>query len=527
MKTTNLFRMVAMFVLAIAGALSASAAGALTVSRTAMTSDGNLNYQNFEVQATTAGTHYADFWLCPAHSAKDGYTKYGVYVNGELIGTITPDKSGWQAIRLDGDASIQLKNGQNIISVATKAPKIPYVERICIADNKEDANIDHTAYDEFFANAKLGIITEPKQSYEMPLSFASNATNAASMVMRTSQTLRYTAMKYIYFVKDDIASITFTSEVPHISDAVLAGYGAIKIPYEDTSNNAEFPQSISSNGGIGGIGGGDIEYVDPNKFWIMHAESEDMQQYNYHKESQARKGHQESTIKFVVPETGYYLVRVTTTANDIVSVADIDVSDGDYYEPEPISCTKFDCVIPADGNEYLSFTNCYDQENDDPIIYVHGQNGNIVGFDDDCAGKWRSRYDLCNHDAAIVQQYKQATTAISVSSYSTDNPVSKCTVLARIPLAETYSSPSRTSDENNSVEFPKAVTIGSNIEIISDDVIKHLSAHNVYGTPVGRVDANDTQLDIPTASLNLNKTGLYILTVETVSGVESARILVK
>lgn len=74
MKTTNLFRMVAMFVLAIAGALSASAAGALTVSRTAMTSDGNLNYQNFEVQATTAGTHYADFWLCPAHSAKDGYT---------------------------------------------------------------------------------------------------------------------------------------------------------------------------------------------------------------------------------------------------------------------------------------------------------------------------------------------------------------------------------------------------------------------------------------------------------------------
>lgn len=93
------------------------------------------------------------------------------------------------SIRLDGDASIQLKNGQNIISVATKAPKIPYVERICIADNKEDANIDHTAYDEFFANAKLGIITEPKQSYEMPLSFASNATNAASMVMRTSQTI--------------------------------------------------------------------------------------------------------------------------------------------------------------------------------------------------------------------------------------------------------------------------------------------------------------------------------------------------
>lgn len=60
MKTANLFRMVAMLVLAIAGALSASAGGALTVSRTAMTSDGNLNYQNFEVQATTAGTHYAE-----------------------------------------------------------------------------------------------------------------------------------------------------------------------------------------------------------------------------------------------------------------------------------------------------------------------------------------------------------------------------------------------------------------------------------------------------------------------------------
>ena len=61
MKTTNLFRMVAMLVLAIAGALSASAAGALTVSRTVMTSDGNLNYKHFEVQTTTAGTHYAEF----------------------------------------------------------------------------------------------------------------------------------------------------------------------------------------------------------------------------------------------------------------------------------------------------------------------------------------------------------------------------------------------------------------------------------------------------------------------------------
>ena len=246
-----------------------------------------------------------------------------------------------------------------------------------------------------------------------------------------------------------------------------------------------------------------------------------------HKESQPKRGKEQTALNFIVPETGYYLVRVSTTANDVVGTADIDVADGDYYEPEPISCTKFNCVIPADGNEYLSFTNCYDQENDDPIIYVHGKGGNIVGFQDDCAGKWRSRYDLCNHDAAIVQKYKQATTAISVSSYRTANPVSKCTVLARIPLAETYSSPSRTSDENNSVEFPKAVTIGSNIEIMSDDVIKHVSAHNVYGTPVGRVDANDTQLDIPTASLNLNKAGLYILTVETVSGIESARILVK
>lgn len=60
MKTTNLFRMVAMLVLAIAGALSASAGGALTVSRTAMTSDGNLNYKHFEIQASTAGTHYAE-----------------------------------------------------------------------------------------------------------------------------------------------------------------------------------------------------------------------------------------------------------------------------------------------------------------------------------------------------------------------------------------------------------------------------------------------------------------------------------
>jgi hypothetical protein len=60
MKKRILFRVVAMLVLAIAGALSASAGGALTVSRTALTSDGNLNYKHFEVQATTAGTHYAE-----------------------------------------------------------------------------------------------------------------------------------------------------------------------------------------------------------------------------------------------------------------------------------------------------------------------------------------------------------------------------------------------------------------------------------------------------------------------------------
>lgn len=56
-----LFRVAAALVLAIAGALSASAAGALAASRTAMRSDANHNYQHFEVQATTAGTHYAEF----------------------------------------------------------------------------------------------------------------------------------------------------------------------------------------------------------------------------------------------------------------------------------------------------------------------------------------------------------------------------------------------------------------------------------------------------------------------------------
>ena len=512
MKKRFLFRVVAMLVLAIAGALSASAAGALTVSRTAMTSDSNLNYKHFEVQATTAGTHYAEFWGCPGMFEDGTYTKYDVYVNGQQIGSITPDKSGWQTLSVDGHPALTLKEGANVISVATAFPSIPDVETVAVADSEAEATIDHRAFDKYLADTKLGIANEPEDATITPK--ALSAARSSKLIMKGGNALRYTFHKFVGVEKGARLRVRTVSETPHVIEAIRYA--------------RPFKEDTSSGANIGIV----IPPVEPepisDKHWAVNlVDFEEMAEDSWSEISEYTPGSgEECTLSTErATEPLYYLVIVRTTDNSKVGVVDISIVGQEALQAQPISCTKFNFKLPKDDVEYITLTGCANQEEDDPMLFMYGANDCIIGMNDDGSRNWTNEFGLCKRDAVISYAFNQETTGVTVCNYSTLQPESTCMIISGIDAFKQHWGLYAASE--NKISMPEAVEIGSNLDITADEQIKSVAVYGVFGNTIGSVNGGDKEISVPISALNINKSGIYIVTVETESGVESGRLFVK
>lgn len=503
--------MVAMLVLAIAGALSASAAGALTVSRTAMTSDGNLNYKHFEVQATTTGTHYAEFWGCPGMFEDGTYTKYDVYVNGQQIGSITPDKSGWQTLSVDGNPALILKEGANVISVATAFPSIPDVETVAVADSEAEAAIDHQAFDKYLADAKLGIANEPEDA--AIASKALSAARSSKLIMKGGNALRYTFHKFVGVEKGARLRVRTVSETPHVIEAIRYAR-----PFkEDTSSgNSIFDGFLP-----------DPQPIDPKAWAVDKVNFEEMAEDSWSEISEYTPGSGEECMLSTdrTTESLYYLVMVRTTDNSKVGVVDISIVGQEALTAQPISCTKFNFTLPKDDVEYITLTGCANQDEDDPMLFMYGANDCIIGMNDDGSSQWKKEFGLGSKDAVISYAFNQETTGVTVCNYSTLQPESTCMIISGIDAFKQHWGLYAASE--NKVSMPEAVEIGSNLDITADEQIKSVAVYGVFGNTIGSVNGGDKEISVPVSALNINKSGIYIVTVETESGVESGRLFVK
>lgn len=167
MGKKNLLVMAASIFLATANAPTATAqeVGGVEISTTSIlpisgvtaATDGNYNFKSFEVEASEAGAYYTEFWLLPSKYADNSYSTFLIYLNDSYVGSINPTVGNWQSARVNDHETFNLKEGKNVITIATLAPEFPEVETLRIAKNDEEATFASEPYEAFIENAAAGV----------------------------------------------------------------------------------------------------------------------------------------------------------------------------------------------------------------------------------------------------------------------------------------------------------------------------------------------------------------------------------
>lgn len=510
--------------------------------------DGNFNFKTFEVEAVESGSYFAEFWLQPSRYANNLYTTFGVYVNDNYVGSITPSIGNWQAIRLDDNQTLELNKGTNYITVATAVPETPNVETLKIALTDSEAIISSEAYDEYMNKAYAGTkyyIPEEEMALVSP---ASTFTNKHF----NNVPLNYTFYKTFSFIQGQEIFITSSSAAEHNLDVVYYGEAVIfeiqdprqprdSIPPPPTGQTNSDEQIRHSFGPTNPI----IFPWNPKiPYFYIPATSEEMQGLNWRSPSQRtiNSTADVAVVRMTVPRTGMYLVRLRTVENGGSAIADLNVNGEYFYEEVPISLSRQDWVIPADGNKYETLTCCNTFGVDDPFLFVHGADADrIVGFNDDGPRYKQLQFDLSGLDSYLLQQYFIDTSAISVSNYSSLQPSSKCSIYiyrydetetssrnivrAKMPVASHISAAALTKD--NDVNIPSNIERGADLTISATGLINNVSVYTLYGVVLSSVNVGDVVLSTSTSTLNISQPGVYIIRVETTKGETSRKVIVK
>lgn len=509
--------------------------------------DGNYNFKSFEVEASEAGSYYTEFWLMPTKYANNRYSTFMIYVNENYIGTINPTVGNWQAARVDGHETFDLSAGKNVITIATLAPEFPEVETIKAAQNDAEATFSSEAYEEYLEDAAAGV------TYDIPeddgIVIYSSDTAGALPAHYSNAPLNYTFYKTFSFTKDQEIFITTSSAASHKIDVVYYG-SEPKFIYNPGIVRPIDPIITPVNPGIINPASSNAAVVNPGvtqpyvklSLPYTRATSEEMQGLSWVFPSQKtlNSSMQVATARVKIPKSGQYLVRVRHAVNGGSALADVNVNGAYYYENTPITLSYKACVIPADSNYYATFTCCNNFGTDDPYLFIHGGGcDKIVGFNDDAPSAKREQYNLSAWDSYISQKYLMKTSGISVSNYSSSKPVSRCNIVAGISngaaqsVAKARAKGSNTagvsglSITDESVQIMAPANINGSFSIYAPENIQKVSVYGLAGNCIGSVNGKESCANIAASSLNITQPGVYVISVETSTGITSKKVAIK
>lgn len=461
-------------------------------------------------------------------------------MNDVYVGDITPTAGNWQSARINGNKTIALAKGANVIAVATKAPEFPAVETLKIALTDNDATFRSEGYDSYIDDALAGRVYG-LPSDEDAIAMSSNALTTVGIQHFSNLPLLYTHYNIITFTQGEEIFITSSSLTDHKLDVVYYGRELPPFIFNPTSsanglNDMQTSTHLDNSSVFEPLA---PPYTIPPPY--IRATSEEMQGLNWVGPSQKalNSNKQVATVHIKIPKTGMYLIRLRAKANGATAIADLNVNGTYYYDDVPISFTYVDCKIPDDGNKYATMTCCNTFGEDDPYLFIHGANADrIVGFNDDGPRNKLEYYNLSSRDSYIAQTYLMKTSGISVSNYSSYEPVSKCNIIARFTedaapnTTQMRTKSIETADianpiADNDIICPLTIELGSNISIKAADKIKKVSAYTLSGHCIGIAYGNDTSLSIPISNFNIFNSGIYVICVETENGITSKTISVK
>lgn len=509
--------------------------------------DGNYNFKSFEVEASEAGEYYTEFWLLPSKYADNSYSTFLIYLNDSYVGSIKPTVGNWQSARVDGNETLELTEGSNVISIATLAPEFPEVETLRIALNDEEAAFASKPYETFLEDAAAGV------TYDIPegdgLSIYANDASGVILEHFPNIPLNYTFYKTFSFTKEQEIFIATSSTAPHKIDVVYYGsepkyienpgilqpINSIISPSNSDTNNSTNSNSLITNPEI-------TLPIAKYRLAYTPATSEEMQglSWVFPSEKSLNSSIQLATAKITIPKSGIYLIRVRHASNGGSAIADVNVNGVYYYTDIPITLAYKDCVIPADNNYYASFTCCNNFGTDDPYLFIHGARcDKIVGFNYDAPSAKVKQYNISYLDSYISQKYLMETSGISVSNYSSSKPTSRCNIVARISegaaqsVAKARAKGGNTAgvteiaitDESVRIAVPE--NLSGSFSINATEKIQKVSIYGLAGNHIGSVTCKDSCAYIPASSLNITQMGIYIISVETSTGITSKKVVLK
>lgn len=553
MGKKNLLVMAASIFLATANAPTAAAqeVGGVEISTTSIlpitgvtaATDGNYNFKSFEVEASEAGAYYTEFWLLPSKYADSSYSTFLIYLNDSYVGSINPTVGNWQSARVNDHETFNLTEGKNVITIATLAPEFPEVETLRIAKNDEEATFASEPYEAFIEDAAAGVTYYIPEDDGMS-AYASDATGVG-LKHFSNLPLNYTFYKTFSFTKDQEIFITTSSAASHKIDVVYYGSepkslinpGIVQpvYPINPGISNSTNSNSLIVNPGI-------TPPIAKYRLPYTPATSEEMQglSWVYPSEKSINSSTQLATARITIPKSGKYLIRVRHASNGGSAIADVNVNGAYYYTDVPITLTYNDCVIPADNNYYATFTCCNNFGTDDPYLFIHGALcDKIVGFNDDAPSAKAQQYNISTWDSYISQKYLMETSGISVSNYSSSKPTSRCNIVARISEGAAQSVAKARAKGGNtagvtelamtdeSVQIAIPANINGVFAINAPEKIQKVAVYMMTGNCIGSVNCKESCANIPASSLNITQPGIYVISVETSSGITSKKVVLK
>lgn len=506
----------------------------LSVKGMSLTANDVENFKNFEIEANEAGSYNAQFWVLPAKYDNGSFTKFNVYVNDVFAGAITPQKGNWQSLPLDGGKALKLNRGDNVVSISTNAPETPNVESIRVSKNANAATFSSTGYDNYLSKAMSPNIDAIASQSDIEPAAIENG-----MMIRQNIPLKYSFFQTYEFTEGQEIFITASSRTEHSIDFFFYGTNYQNLGVSDTAilvvpkHISRTPSNPQSEGDF---------VIGRAKYIYTPATPEEIQGLNWRSPSELTLNTPQahvSTMLVTIPKTGYYMVKLRSTQNKVLGVADVNVNGDYFYENVPIYYSKVDCEMPA-GTKYGALAMSYNN-GDDPMLFVEGAGSyKIVGYNDDAPAKPRQDYDLRYNDSYVGQTYFFPTKALHVCNYSSEAPESACTVIGRIPdYYESQEAPkaianARKSETGNtsgnlfleeSVSIsPKAAELSSSVTVSSNNMIKKIQVFDMSGIKIADCTVNDYSSNIRLSEMNINNRGIYIVSVETDNGTTSLKI---
>lgn len=350
----------------------------LLVGKTAGEAGGKLAYK---VNAGQSGNYDIILWQCAAKKKDGSLQTYKITING-LEKVVSAGKAGWSFLSLP---SVSLREGANLITIASDLPQIPAVEFVRVQNpaNGKSQAMTSTAYDEYVADIKRDI--------------RRNVLGTGDIA--TPET-------------DSLISATIDPDL----DQVPYSFNYVEIPWFGYS----FYTTVYLKQGepfhcVSEAQGGQRHFIE-----IFSADLPD----SYSWVSVSSNGTIDYSIKSV-PYTGVYFVRVRTHKNGSIGLCNLNINDEAFYEEMPM-CTmgvRSNFCFKTDKYNVLTVSN-----ESDPFLSINKGNdfnGVVWAYNDDYVGDGDFDWGL---NARINRTFapETNTSRILVFSASSYAPIGSC-----------------------------------------------------------------------------------------------------